>query len=852
LPVLRLPTVVITAGLLLGAAPAPAPAAVAPAAANQGAAAKAASPAERWSSGRVAVRWRAGGVGAPRGRARTSRDLLGVSMVRAADPEATASSLRRRPDVLWAEPEAVRRPLADGGGRERAELGAEPAWAADRRMQGEGSEIAIIDDGVNPRHVDLAARGKVIDGGDCTTTAKTCAGRGGLTPGETTHGTSVAAVAAGARNGRGTVGAAPAATVVAYQVFEGNSLDGAWARDESIAKALVAAATRGVDVANLSLGGPTDSQLLRHALATARARNPRMVIVAAAGNDGSELAQYPAAGDGVLSVGASERRSDGSWTVADFSNRADADVLAPGVGVNAGSGELVDGTSFSAPQVAGIAAGLAAVGAAGDEARAALIAGARAPGSRPYGPPASGNGRADALRALRLVRGSAGFTAVTVNGGAQVANLVGRRTVEAIRVVPRRFGPGILDATAGSVTAARSSARNASTGGRVVRRTLATYAAPAHSLRTRDARIRVRGEGRQVGSAWIRLVPPVNGPEGAPVTNGATAADRLLFGSRSRVVHAVSLQAGQRLTITVTQPADICPEGSPSCNPLLLWTPARGGGTANATELPELVDMPNIGTHVLTARRTGRYLFGLEAMSGGENGVYRVRARWANPVGLTTSAAALSPNGDRWGDTLTVTSGVASRARGRLVIDVFDRRGRSVRTLTNAARTGPVQVRVRWNGRTNGNDALPDGTYTVRARLVGPGGDTSGRSIRVRLDRTRPRVTGLRAAPGKLFPEPDGFRDAAALRWRASEALVRSQVDVLDARGRRVWTARSGALAAGATGRVLFRGRGSGGSWLPAGRYTFAVTMVDRAGNRARSARAGLYIAWPSRGAAGR
>ena len=89
------------------------------------------------------------------------------------------------------------------------------------------------------------------------------------------------------------------------------SPDGGYARDESIAKALVAAATRGVEVVNLSLGGPTDSNLLRDALATARSRNPRMMIVAAAGNDGSELAQFPAAGNGVLSVGASERDASG-------------------------------------------------------------------------------------------------------------------------------------------------------------------------------------------------------------------------------------------------------------------------------------------------------------------------------------------------------------------------------------------------------------------------------------------------------------------------------------------------------------------------------------------------------------
>jgi len=164
-----------------------------------------------------------------------------------------------------------------------------------------------------------------------------------------------------------------------------------------------------VRVLNLSLSGQFSSRIERDALAVIRTSRPDLVVVAAAGNDGRELPNSPAGLDGVLSVGASGQGGDGQWRVASFSNRGDVDVLAPGVAVTSwwdGQLEALDGTSFAAPEVAAVAAGLVAVGVTGDRARAAIVASAEAPVTSDVVATASGSGRADALAAVTLATGS--------------------------------------------------------------------------------------------------------------------------------------------------------------------------------------------------------------------------------------------------------------------------------------------------------------------------------------------------------------------------------------------------------------------------------------------------------------
>ena len=112
------------------------------------------------------------------------------------------------------------------------------------------------------------------------------------------------------------------------------------------------AVDHGAKVLNASLGSLTDDLTLAAAAQYAAAHG--VLVVAAAGNDGSATLDYPAAFPNVLSVGA----SDSNDQLYAFSNTGAA-VAAPGENVTTGpDGSYVSllGTSSAAPVVSGIAA----------------------------------------------------------------------------------------------------------------------------------------------------------------------------------------------------------------------------------------------------------------------------------------------------------------------------------------------------------------------------------------------------------------------------------------------------------------------------------------------------------------
>lgn len=261
-------------------------------------------------------------------------------VVPASRARSVAGLARRHRALLWAHrdhrlsrrAEFEQAPAGTASPRGRAVNGATAPGAPD-------VPIGVVDDAVDRTHPDLGNT-RVLNGA----------------PVADSHGTAVASAAAGARNGAGVVGIVPGAPILS------------WGTDltcSDVARGTNALIDAGAKVINLSLGGPSECIPTRFAIERAVARN--VVVVAAAGNEFLEgnPVSYPAALPHVLSVAALTPDDES----ADFStSNAAVDLSAPGVEIpvavpqnldpdgRADGLTLMNGTSFSAPIVAGAAA----------------------------------------------------------------------------------------------------------------------------------------------------------------------------------------------------------------------------------------------------------------------------------------------------------------------------------------------------------------------------------------------------------------------------------------------------------------------------------------------------------------
>lgn len=169
------------------------------------------------------------------------------------------------------------------------------------------------------------------------------------------HGTAMASLVAGRL--APAEGIAPAAALLDVRVTDEAGIS----NTGLVAEAILSATDKNVDVINISLGAVGHSPVLESAIRYARERN--VIVVAAAGNEQTTQLAYPAAYDGVISVGA----VDAGNTQAYFSNSGETlTISAPGVGiVSAYSDEalvLGSGTSQAAAITSGVVAALLSQG----------------------------------------------------------------------------------------------------------------------------------------------------------------------------------------------------------------------------------------------------------------------------------------------------------------------------------------------------------------------------------------------------------------------------------------------------------------------------------------------------------
>ena len=202
--------------------------------------------------------------------------------------------------------------------------------------------LAILDTGVDSATPDLA--GRVVGGWSAFGTDPAADANG--------HGTHVATIAAAkADDGTGIAGVAyKGVKVMPVQVL---SPDGT-GTDADIINGLVYAVDHGADVVLMAFSNPGESAALQDAVNYAWSHG--VVVVAAAGNDGSATPSYPAGLGKVVGVGSTDQAD----AAASFSNTSAAVfVTAPGTGIatsDATGTSSISGTSASAAIVAGAAA----------------------------------------------------------------------------------------------------------------------------------------------------------------------------------------------------------------------------------------------------------------------------------------------------------------------------------------------------------------------------------------------------------------------------------------------------------------------------------------------------------------
>jgi len=221
-----------------------------------------------------------------------------------------------------------------------------------------------------------------------------------------THGTHCAGIAGAAtNNSQGIASIGYGISIIPVKCTADNSIiplaidAGAEGIDYAIAS--------GADIISLSWGSGQVDPVVRDAVDAALAED--IIVVAAAGNDGSETLFYPASQDGVISVGAITKND----VIASFSQRNEkVSVMAPGDSIwscqRKNNGYMyLQGTSMACPMVAGLVGLLKSFDTTftATQIKACLIAGCDNIDSvNPASAGLMGAGRINALRSLECLQ----------------------------------------------------------------------------------------------------------------------------------------------------------------------------------------------------------------------------------------------------------------------------------------------------------------------------------------------------------------------------------------------------------------------------------------------------------------
>ncbi len=218
--------------------------------------------------------------------------------------------------------------------------------------------IGVLDTGIT-EHEDLDFQGNILfhRGENLLDPGKGIEPYDYTSENERSHGTHVTGIMAAMTNNRlGIAAAAPGVRIVPWRVLDRSS-----GPIDVLVEGIYAAVDEGVDIINMSLGTSRYNEFLHEAIQDAY--DAGILLVAAAGNTGTDRILYPAAFEEVIAVGA----MDPDRRRAEYSNYGpELELMAPGTdvislfGYHEGSRKdsygAMSGTSMAAPHVSALAA----------------------------------------------------------------------------------------------------------------------------------------------------------------------------------------------------------------------------------------------------------------------------------------------------------------------------------------------------------------------------------------------------------------------------------------------------------------------------------------------------------------
>jgi N-acetylmuramoyl-L-alanine amidase len=260
-----------------------------------------------------------------------------------------------------------------------------------------------------------------------------------------------------------------------------------------------------------------------------------------------------------------------------------------------------------------------------------------------------------------------------------------------------------------------------------------------------------------------------------------------------------------------------------------LSTPLQWAITVTGPDGTTVARKRGIGDHVSwswnsAGRRPGRYLWTIEAGSSvrSARGVIGAAPVASPPAprpavsGFTVSPAVVTPDGDGFADSATVTYALAESSRVTLTLE--DEYGLPAATLYVDSHQAAGTRTVRWP-----LDTVSDGRYRIAVTVR----TDKGRRGRAATGLVIMRAIGwVRADPGSFSPDGDGIGDTIAFSFTASKG-VQVAVEVRQA-ARPVALVFSGWVDAGSHS-VLWDGRVGDGVVAP-GAYELWVTASDEIG----------------------